>query len=81
MFADQYGVEITPVCPVEMTDETVSRIQDAMIIKWKKIGLSTRWIGKILRMDHSTVVKRYQAIPERVRAHYVSVELDRLGAA
>ncbi len=69
-FVNEKEESATPVGKLDISDETVSRVRDMIIVKLKAMDISERTIAKILGIKQPSVNKRYKMIPEEVRKFY-----------
>jgi hypothetical protein len=74
MIVDREGNALEVKGAVELTPERIRRMQDFLILSVLGQGYGSRSAEKILNCGSDTTIRRrYNAIPERVKAHYRSL--------
>jgi hypothetical protein len=73
-FMDKYGEEVWSDGRGKRRDklspDQVERARDILIVRLRVSRYTFREIARILNLDHSVIVRRYQAIPPKIRDFY-----------
>jgi transposase-like protein len=75
MFQDRRGVGVAAEGGLDVTPRSIMKLQDFLIVRLQRRGVSTRAIGKVIGVHQSTVVRRLQTIPPRVKERYAKLEI------
>ncbi len=75
IFISAKGEQEGPPGALPITEETVQKVRDMIIVRLKSINIPERTIAKILGIRQPTVHKRYNRIPENVREQYARTTL------
>lgn len=75
MFQDKRGVGVAAEGGLDVTPRSIMKLQDFLIVRLQRRGVSTRAIARVINVNQSTVVRRLQTIPPRVKERYAKLEI------
>ena len=79
MHVDVYGQGVSAERATAITDESIERTRDLLMLKLEKGGVPYRKIAKMLGTSAPTVCRRLKRMPKHVRSHYEKHPLVGLG--
>lgn len=66
---------LVDAAPIEITDETVSRFQEIMMVRLSRRGVAQTAIARIFNISQASVSRRLASVPPRVRSYYETLSM------